>query len=141
MITGFPYLIIKSLIYKTMKKLLFIAVLFSCIAAHSQLMTKHVKSYTFQNGLAVTEGMKIELIHGSSKSPGDYIWVYEGGTLIVPKAYCDQRFDGKVFEITRVMSMKGIEKEKSIIVEFEVDKVKYYAFAAQAVETGEAKFY
>ena len=124
-----------------MKKLLFIVALFSCVAAHSQLMTKHVKSYTFQSGLAVTEGMKIELIHGSSKTPVDYLWVYEGGTLIVPKAYCDQRFDGKVFEITRVMSMKGIEKEKSILAEFEVDKVKYYAFVAQSSEAGETKFY
>ena len=105
-------------------------------------MTKNVGSYKFENGSEINEGSKIKLLVGNNPQfIGNYLWVFEGGSMPIPKKECDSSFNGKEFEVLKVLSLKGMKsKDESIIVMFEIDKKKYYCFITQGLISGEISF-
>lgn len=121
-------------------KLLF-ALLLIGVSAFGQ-MTKNLGSFTFKDGTEIKEGSTVELLNGKNpQTKGVYLWAYEGGSMPIPKTNCDQTFDGKQFTVTKVISLKGMEKEDSIIAVFEIGKKKYYCFVTQGLKEGELKFF
>lgn len=106
-------------------------------------ITRNLGEHKFQDGTEIKEGSKVQLLKGANpQSIGSFMWVYQGGSMPIPKSYPNETFNGKEFVLTKVISLKGIEnKDESIIGVFEVEKKKYYCFITQGLKSGELKFY
>lgn len=125
-----------------MKKILFILVLLLATTTMFGQLTKNVKSHKFESGFEIKEGMTIEFIKGMHPTiENEYIWTFEGGSMPIPKKRCNKEFDGKQFTITKVLSLKGLEKDESIIAMFEIDGSKYYSFVSQSIKINESKYF
>ncbi len=122
-----------------MKKVIFLFAFLMMNALVFGQMTKNVGSHKFENGTEIKEGSIVKFLTGKNpQTPGVYLWVFEGGSMPIPKMQCDESFDGKEFTVTKVLSLKGIaNKDESIIAVFEVGKKKFYCFITQGLKAGE----
>lgn len=115
---------------------LFASMLFNTIAFGQ--ITKNLGEYKFKDGTEIKEGSTIKLLKGANpQQTGLFIWVYQGGSMPIPKSYPNETFNEKEFILTKVISLKGISnKDESIIGVFEIDKKKYYCFITQGINRG-----
>ena len=121
-----------------MKTIITIVLLFAINTMNAQFV-KNIKTFTTSKGIELKKGIKIKILETIEGENGQALWTYHGMKKIpAPKEYFNKSKSNKVYEVEKVIRLKGIKDDPmAVLVVFYDGKNKCYSHIIKALDSNE----